>query len=658
VSHPARPGELLWQPSDERQSATNIAEFRDFLNSQGHGPFHEYGPLWKWSVDHLDAFWASVWSFFRVQSMTPYSRVTDGSGMPGTRWFDGARLNFAEHLVRHATPKTPAILHASEHRAVEEVSWSSLIEQAGAVARALVEAGVGPGDRVVSTLPNVPEAIIAFIATVSLGAVWSGASPEMGRTALRDRFAQIEPAFLFVPDGYQFSGTTYDRRDVASALQGDLPTLRGAIVVSRLGQGRTLETSSCRLWEDVTREPGALTFAQVPFEHPLWIVYTSGTTGPPKAIVHSHGGILLERLKAAGLHLDVKPGDVFFWYTTTAWIMWNIVTSTLANGATIVLYDGSPQFRGASTLWRIAEETRASLFGAGAGYLEGCMRDGFHPGRIHDLGIVRTVGSTAAPLSADAFRWVYKSVKSDVMLASSSGGTDVATAFVGSCPLLPVYAGEIQCRCLGVDARALDEQGNEVLDRLGELVIAKPMPSMPLYFWGDVDGERYADAYFRKYPGLWCHGDAIRFSPSGSATIAGRSDSTLNRHGVRVGTSEIYRVVEGIDAIQDSLVVDVSRPGGSSLIELFVVLGTGIHFDDVLKQRIRNEVRVELSPRHVPDEITAVDAIPRSLNGKKLEVPVKRIMSGEPVEQVVEAGAVANLSALLAFHDLFQSRRA
>jgi acetoacetyl-CoA synthetase len=651
-------GELLWRPSVERSSRTNIADYIAFLRGSGYGDFASYDVLWEWSVRELEAFWESIWTYFSVTATTPYESVLNARRMPGARWFAGAHLNFAEHLLRHAARDGTAIIHIAENGTTSRLQWAELRSQAAAVAQSLRRAGVGVGDRVVSTLPNIPEAVVAFIATASVGAIWSGAAPELGRTALRDRFAQIEPSFLFACDGYLFGGRTYDRSDVVRGLQENLPTLRGCVLHSTIEREPDAKSLAGVRWHDVIDEASApLTFEPVEANHPLWIVYTSGTTGPPKPIVHTHAGILLERLKASGLHLDLRAGDVFFWYTTTSWIMWNIAVSTLANGATIVLYDGNPQLRGSRTLWDVAERAQATLFGASASFLEGCMREGLSPRKTHDLRLLRTVGSTAAPLSTDAFRWVYENVRSDIMLANSSGGTDVATAFVGSCPILPVYAGRIQCRCLGVDVRAVDDAGNPIKGEVGELAIASPMPSMPVFFWGDLDNAQYTKTYFDRWPQLWSQGDAIRIFDDGSAAIIGRSDATLNRRGVRIGTSEIYRVVEALDGIADSLVAEV--PGdveGDTRMELFVVPDKHLALDETFKDRIHEVIRRELSPRHVPDQITPVRAIPRSLNGKKLEVPVKRILSGAAIEDVVDPAAVANVGDLQEFRELFDKR--
>jgi acetoacetyl-CoA synthetase len=648
--------ELLWQPSQEAKAAASITRYANYLTTSGAGPFDSYQDLWSWSVRQLPEFWASIWDFFDITASQPYRQVLTRRQMPGAGWFDGSTLNFAEHLVRLPSASRPAILYAAEDRPLAALSWQDLMSQAAGLAATLREAGIRAGDRVVSALPNIPEAVVAFIATASIGAIWSNASPEFGNAGLLDRFAQIEPSFLFCCDGYRYGGRTFDRTGVVRELQSALPSLRGTVLVPVLGGG-TLPPGKTLRWDDAVRNPAAdpLLFEQVPFEHPLWIVYTSGTSGPPKAIVHGHGGVLLERLKATSLHLDVRPGDVFFWYTTTGWVMWNLLVSALLSGATIVLYDGSPKYPDFDTLWALAEQSGATLFGASAAFIGSCIEAGLRPGADHDLSQLRAIGSTAAPLSSEGYRWVYAAVKRDVLLASSSGGTDVATAFVGSCPVLPVYAGEMQCRCLGVDVHAFDERGRSVTGEVGELVVTQPMPSMPLYFWGDKEGARYTDSYFARYPGVWCHGDSIRITTDGYSVISGRSDSTINRQGIRIGTSEVYRVVEAMPEVADSLVVEIGGAAGiggasgASRMELFIVTAPGFSLDDDLAARIRRELGEQLSPRHTPDGITAIPAVPRTLTGKKLEIPVKRVLMGAAVEEAVTLASVANPEALGAF---------
>jgi acetoacetyl-CoA synthetase len=646
----AHTGDILWEPSIERAESTNLTRYIRWLAANGFGTFADYPALWAWSVRELDRFWESIWRFHDVSAARPYRVVREGSQMPGTSWFPGSRLNYAEHLFRNAVADQIALLWRSED-SQRSVSWAELRDETAALAAGLRELGVRPGDRVVAVMPNLPETLTAFLAVTSIGAVWSVCSPDFGLASLVDRFRQIEPVVLLAVDGYRHGGKTFDRRSLVSELQKALPSLRHTVLLPYLDRDVSTAGFACKpiLWRDLVAGDHDLEFTHVEADHPLWIVYTSGTTGLPKPIVHGHAGVLLERLKAVVLHGDVKPDDRYFWYTTTGWVMWNLNVSALLGCATIVLYDGSPWFPDRAALWHTVEETRTTIFGTSSAYLVECMREGQVPRDRHDLSALRAMGATASPLPAEAFAWVYGDVKKDVWLASSSGGTDVATAFVGGCPLLPVYAGEIQCRELGIDVQAFDEQGHERVDEVGELVVLQPMPSMPLYFWNDEGNRRYHDSYFAKYPGVWCHGDWISFTPRGSAVIHGRSDSTINRNGVRVGTSEIYRAVDTVSGVADSLVIELPVSGRDATVVLFVVLQTGVRMDVRLEAAITDAVRVLVSPRHVPDVIEVIAEVPRTLNGKKLEVPVKRILSGVSVHDAVTIGSVANPQSLQHF---------
>ncbi|MGH9276907.1 MAG: acetoacetate--CoA ligase, partial [Acidimicrobiales bacterium] len=591
-----------------------------------------YAELWAWSVDDLEGFWAAVWDFFGVRAHRRYDRVLASREMPGARWFPGAELNYAEHALARRDHST-AVIFRSEHRGAEDISFADLHDRVAACAAGLRRLGVGRGDRVAAYAPNIPETLIAFLATASLGAIWSSCSPDFGVRAVVDRFRQIEPKVLLGVDGYRFKGRSFDRRDQVAEIARALPSLEAVVVVPNLAPSAS--------WDDLVAGAGAgLAFEPVPFDHPLWVLYTSGTTGLPKAIVHGHGGILLEHLKKLSLQMGLGPGDRFFWFSSTGWMMWNLLIGGLLVGATVVLYDGSPAHPDLGALWRLAAETGMTYFGASAPYLQACMKAGLRPRDEADMSRLKAVGSTGAPLSAEGFRWVYENVDTGLMLGSVSGGTDVCSAFVGSCPILPVHAGEIQCRCLGAKVEAFSADGRPLIGEVGELVLTEPMPSMPLYLWGDEDHRRYRDSYFDTYPGVWRHGDWIKITERGTCVIYGRSDATLNRGGVRIGTSELYQVVEDIPEVQDSLVVDVD-----GRLYLFVVA----NLDDSLAATIRERLRTHLSPRHVPDEIIAVDEIPRTLNGKKLEVPVKRVLSGEAWERAASPDAMANPDAMEPF---------
>jgi len=653
---PVAEGALLWQPSDARRAQANVTRYLRWLEETRGLRFASYAELWRWSVTDLEAFWSSIWEFFGVHAVHPYDRVLSARQMPDARWFEGATLNYAAHAL-HRRDDQPAILFGAEDGRLETLTYAELFQQVAGVAAGLRALGVRRGDRVVAYLPNIPAALVAFLATASLGAIWSTCSPDFGTRAVVDRFLQIQPRVLFAVDGYRYHGQSYDRLRELADLQRALPTLEAMVLVPYLRSDPPAGAlRNVQRWDDFRGRAVELTFEPVPFDHPLWVLYSSGTTGLPKGLVHGHGGILLEHLKSLALHLDLRSGDRFFWYTTTGWMMWNLLISGLLIEATVCMYDGSPGYPDLRALWRFAERSRMTYFGASAPYIHACMKAGIAPQREQDLSELRAIGSTGAPLSPEGFRWIYDRVKRDVALGSVSGGTDVCTGFVASCPLLPVYAGEIQCRCLGASVEAYDSGGHALIDAVGELVLTEPLPSMPLYFWNDPEGRRYRESYFEMFPGVWRHGDWIKITPRGTCVIYGRSDSTLNRGGVRMGTSEFYRLVEELPEIQDSLVIDTSQLGEEGRLLLFVVPASGASLDESLKDRIRDKLRRELSPRHVPDEIHAVPEVPRTLNGKKLEVPVKRILAGTPLEKAASADAMANPESLRFFLSLASRR--
>jgi acetoacetyl-CoA synthetase len=627
------PPPIVWTPSPERIASAAITRYREWLNETRGLHLEDYHDLWQWSVDELEAFWASIWEFFEVEASEPYERVLTGRVMPGAEWFPGARLSYAEHVFRGRRDGDVAILHASELRPLGEWTWGELRARTGAIAAALREAGVVAGDRVAAYLPNIPETIAAFLGCASIGATWSSCAPEFGVRSVVDRFAQIEPKVLLAVDGYRYGGKDFDRGDAIDALQRELPTLRQTFVLPYLAGGE---------WE---LKPAELEPAQVPFDHPLWVLYSSGTTGLPKAIVHGQGGILLEHLKKLRLHLDARAGDRLFWFTTTGWMMWNFLVGGLLSDASIVLFDGNPAHPDLGTLWDLADAAGITCFGTSAGYVAACQKAGVEPHAGRDLARLDSVGSTGSPLAPESFDWVRDRLGKDVWLFSTSGGTDVCTAFVGGVPTLPVYRGELQARALGAKVEAWSEDGRPLIGEVGELVITEPMPSMPLYLWGDEDGSRYRESYFSTFPGVWRHGDWIEITARGTAVITGRSDATINRGGVRMGTSELYRSVLALDEVLDALVVEVPSADGSRMT-LFVVLREGVVLDDRLESEIRRRIREDCSPRHVPDEVLAAPEIPRTLSGKILEVPVKRLLMGAPAAEVASRDSLANPEAL------------
>ncbi|HEY2334400.1 MAG TPA: acetoacetate--CoA ligase [Solirubrobacterales bacterium] len=647
MTHPAP--EKLWEPSAELVERSRLREYMRWLEAERELGFDSYDELWRWSVDDLEGFWSSIWDFFSVQSDGGYERALGSRAMPGAEWFAGTSLNYAEHVFAGVDDAEVAIFHASELRELGELSWGELRVQVAAVAAGLRGLGVERGDRVVAYLPNIPEAIVAFLATASIGATWSSCSPDFGPASVIDRFAQIEPKVLFAVDGYRYGGKDFDRRETLAQLQAAMPSLAHTVVLPYLDSEPDLSPlREAMRWDELlaSGEGAALSFERVPFDHPLWVLYSSGTTGLPKAIVQSQGGILLEHLKKLHLHVDAHPGDRLFWFTTTGWMMWNFLVSGLLTRAAIVLYDGNPGHPDMGVLWDLAERAGVTMFGTSASYIAACVKDGVEPGAGRDLSRLAAVGSTGSPLSPEGFDWIYEHLGADTWLFSTSGGTDLCTAFVGGVALLPVYRGELQGRALGAAVEAWDEAGDSVVDEVGELVVTEPMPSMPVCFWGDPDGSRYRASYFEQYPGVWRHGDWLEITSRGSAVIYGRSDSTINRSGIRMGTSEIYRAVLGLDEIVDALVVDIPRPGTDGWMPLFVVLREGAELNDGLRMEIARRVRSQCSPRHVPDEVFPIAEVPRTLSGKVLEVPVKRILMGTPPEQAASRDSLANPAAL------------
>lgn len=640
--------EVLWEPSTETLRDCRMARYIQWVADRYGLSFADYWELWRWSTTDLAAFWQSVWEFFDVLADGDPTPVLASSAMPGAQWFPGVRLNYAENLLRGDGDQT-VVTAISQTRDKLILSRADLRDQVARAAASLRRLGVGPGDRVVGYLPNIPEALVAMLATTSVGAIWAVCAPELGVRSVLDRLQQLEPTVLIAVDGYRYGAKAIDRSEELAAIKAGLPTVKTTVTVSYLGSGDAGGTT----WADLIAEPAAPSYERVPFDHPLWVLFSSGTTGLPKAIVHSHGGIVLELNKAIGLHSDMGPRDTYFVFCTTTWVMWNIQVTALLSGGSIVLFDGDPAYPDQAELWRVVSENRVTVFGAGAAFLMGCRRAGLRPGAQFDLSHLRGVMSTGSPLPADGFRWIYDAVNPQVYLQSTSGGTDVCTSFVGGTPLLPVRAGEITAPALGVLARALDPDGNPVVDQVGELVISAPMPSMPVYFWNDPDGAKYCAAYFDHYPGQWRHGDWVTFNSRGACVISGRSDGTLNRGGVRLGTSEFYSALQDLPEVEDSLVIHLDDPaGGMGRLLLFVQLQPGADLDDVLRSRITTALRERLSPRHTPDEVIAVPEVPYNLTGKKLEVPIKRMLQGVPRSSVVSDGAVRNAGALDVFEQL------
>jgi acetoacetyl-CoA synthetase len=643
--------DLLWTPTPESVEQANVTQFMQWLARERDVHFTAYGELWRWSVESTEDFWQAIWDYFEIASSTPPGCVLEQRVMPGANWFPGASLNYGEHVLRNERPGQTAVMFLTETDPLTGVPWESFAGQVRIAATALRAMGVGRGDRVVAYMPNIPQTMIAMLATTSIGAIWASCSPDFGSPGVLDRLSQLEPKVLFCVDGYRYGGKAFDRSSELRAIVRGLPSLSQVICLPYLQRGDDARLLEGALnWDELLAGPAVAAaefeFEQVPFSHPLWILFSSGTTGLPKPIVHSHGGILLEMNKLLCFHMDFHPGERAFFYTTTGWMMWNFLASSLMAGVCPVLYDGNPAFPTPDVLWKMAQDCGASFFGASPTYVELMAKAGIVPREKFDLSRLRAIMPAGSPVSPECTAWFYENVKRDLWVATGSGGTDCCTGFVGGIPTLPVYAGEIQAPHLGVAAQAYNEKGESVVNEVGELVITRPMPSMPVCFWNDPDGSRYRESYFTEFPGVWRHGDFFRINQRGGSFVLGRSDATLNRHGVRIGTAEIYRVLSQVAGVESALIVNLDLPGGRFFMPLFVQLAPGAALDDELRERICSRLRLECTPRHVPDQIIAVPAIPVTLSGKKMEVPVRKILMGAPLAKAANPNTMANPAAM------------
>lgn len=641
-------GQLLWQPSDEFANNSNITHYINWLKANNIIECADYHELWQWSVDHTEAYWASLWDYFEIISDTPYEKVTDSLEMkPGNRWFIGSRVNWAEHILRHERAGEAAIFSLSETRPLADMSWDELVGKVRILATRMRSMGVKPGDAICCLMPNIPETVVAMLAAISIGAVWSNAAPEFGRQTILDRFTQIKPKWLFVADGYQFGGKTYDRREETRVIVAALAdSLQQVVFLPYLDSANITPPVDAILWQEMLEgsDPGEenFVFERVPHDHPLWVLFSSGTTGLPKAIVHSHVGALMGMMVGARFHVDIKSNDISFFYTTTGWMMFNMLVGMMLAETSIVLYDGHPAYPEPDVLWKMAADTRATGFGASPTYVQMISQLGIKPGEKYDLSHMRWIACSGSPAAPEIFEWFYKNVKQDLWVSSQSGGTEIVGAFVSASPTLPVYAGEIQCLGLGMAIEAWNENREPVIDEVGELVCTKPFPSMPLYFLNDEDNQRYQEAYFDDFPGVWRHGDFIKINQRGGAYIYGRSDATLNRYGIRIGTAELYRTVENLPEVVDSLVVCVELADGKYFMPMFLQLAQDIELNKQLQKIIVAELRNNCSPRHVPDKFYVIDEVPYTLTGKKLEVPVRKLLLGWPLDKAASRDSMKN----------------
>jgi acetoacetyl-CoA synthetase len=653
-----REGDLLWTPGPDRAGRANVTAFSRWLERERGRQFGDYHALWRWSVSDLDGFWQAVWDYCGIEASAPPTAVLGTRTMPGADWFPGARLNYAQHVLRDERPGQDALYHQSETAPLAGLGWPELANAVRVLATRLRGLGIQPGDRVASCMPNIPQTVIAMLAATSIGAIWTSCSPDFGWRGVSDRFGQLSPKALFCVDSYRYGGQDHDRSAGMQQVIGMLPGLEHVIwVPGSLGIPVAASAGPAapriRTWDELMDHPpvpaAGFRFEQVPFSHPLWILFSSGTTGLPKAITHSHGGILIEQLKLQTFNMDLRAGDRLFFYTTTGWMMWNFLVSSLLLGVRPLLYDGHPGFPRPDVLWEMAAGGRVTMFGASPGYVDMLSKAGVVPGDKHDLSALSTVMLAGSPVSAECGAWFYRNVKRDLWLHVGSGGTDVCSGFTGGAPTMPVYAGEHQARNLGVAAYAFNERGEPVTGQVGEMVITQPMPSMPVRMWNDVDNQLYLRTYFADFPGVWRQGDFFKVNERGGCFVLGRSDATLNRHGVRIGTAEVYAALESVEEITDALIVNLDLPGGGFFMPLFVTLDDQAVLDDVLRRKIADRLRGQYTARHVPDKIIQVTAIPATLTGKKMEVPVRKILLGVPPDTAANRNAMANPQSLDAF---------
>lgn len=646
-------GTLLYKADESLIQNSEIRRYQKWLSEKYEKHFDSYQDLWEWSTTEITEFWKSIWEFGEIVHSKSYDSILSGDKMPFFKWFENAHLNYVDQVFRHKDVQGPAIIYKTENKETQSLSWNQLYEDVATLANYMKKIGIKKGDRVVAYSPNIPETVVSFLACASIGAIWAIASPDFGLISVVDRFKQIEPKLLIAANGYQYNGNVYNKLHTIHDLLNEIPSIEHCIVIHNIGEKPEIQSPKMVHWNDALKDKTTdLKCEQVEFNHPLWILYSSGTTGLPKPIVHSHGGIIIEHIKILQIEGDIGKNDRFFWYTTTGWMMWNMLVSGLIVGSTIVLYDGSPSYPNFLTLWAFAEEVGITVFGTSAPFIASFMKYQLKPNSFYKFPNLRAVYSTGSPLSANSYKWIYDSVKNDILLISFSGGTDVCSGFVGGNITLPVKAGFLASRALGAKVESYDEEGNSIIGSVGELVVTKPMPSMPIYFWGDKDFRRYLESYFDTYPNVWKHGDWIQINEDGSSIIFGRSDATINRSGIRLGTSEIYKIVEAFPDILDSLVVDLEYKDRPSFLALFIVMQKPDKFSDVFKHKIKDAIKQNISPRFVPDEIYLIDEVPKTLNGKKLEVPIRKILLGMQEEKAINKDAMANPSSLDFFIEL------
>jgi acetoacetyl-CoA synthetase len=643
-------GTVLWTPSPERIARARLTEFRAWLTKERGLTFADFESMWEWSTTDIDAFWQACWDFFGIEATKPPTAVLGKRTMPGAEWFPGAEINYARHMLRHERPNATAVLHLNERQPLQEVSWEELGSKVRIVATRLRKLGVKRGDRVCAYMVNVPEALVAMLATTSLGAIWSSVGPDFGTPGVLDRFSQLEPVAFFHVDGYQYGGKPFDRMPEVEKILTRLTSVKHVVQLNYLQPDAPRSTPGTILWNELLDHPpvsrAEFKYEEVPFNHPLWILFSSGTTGLPKPIMHSHGGIMIEQLKHLAFNFDMHAGDRMFFFTTTGWMMWNFLVSALLSNVTPVLYDGNPAWPDGDLLWKMVQDSRADMFGASPTYQAILEKNGIVPKAKFDLSNLKSITLAGSPVSPECQQWFHENVKQDCWIAPGCGGTDICSGFVGGTVILPQRAGEMQARCLGIAVHVMGDEGKFVIDEVGEMVVTQPAPSMPVGFWNDKNDARYIETYYADFPGMWRQGDFYRINERGGAYVLGRSDATLNRHGIRIGTSEIYRTIVLVPGVEDGLIVNLDLPGGKFFMPLFVKLAEGVTLDDKLVKAINDRLRSEYTPRHIPDRIFQVPAIPYTISGKRMEVPVRRILAGVPLAKAANRDAMANPSAL------------